>query len=136
MRSVDHLVRNFLAAMRRQAMHEKRVRLRMFHQVGIDLIGQEHVVAARAMLLSHRNPAVGDDTVRVLNSRFGRLCEGDDAAITLGPVDKLWVRFAPLRNGNIEIEAEPRGRLQQRMQHIVAVTGPGKCPTSDRAAMP
>src|SRR5215467_3089551 len=48
MRPIDHLVRDFLAAMRRQAMHENRARIGQCHQTGVDLIALEQVVAALA----------------------------------------------------------------------------------------
>src|SRR5262249_25841415 len=46
LRPVDHLVRDLLAAVRRQAMHEHRARIRPRHQPGIDFIALEQVVAA------------------------------------------------------------------------------------------
>ena len=39
--TVDHLGGNLLAAMRRQTMHEQRLRLRRFHQGDIDLVGRQ-----------------------------------------------------------------------------------------------
>ena len=52
LRSVDHLVGNLLAAMRRQAVHEQCVRLGLRHQAGIDLVALEHVVAVLAVAVA------------------------------------------------------------------------------------
>src|SRR6185503_6716555 len=65
LRTVDDLVRDLVATVRRQAMHEDRVGPGVLHQPGIDLIGLEQIVAPLAVAVSHRDPGVGDDTVGV-----------------------------------------------------------------------
>src|SRR5947207_651434 len=45
LRSVNHLVGDLVAAVRRQAMHEQGIGFRQRHQMCIDLIGPQHVVA-------------------------------------------------------------------------------------------
>src|SRR5438105_13526177 len=45
LRTVDHLVGDFLAAMGRQAVHEERITLGQRHQLGVDLIGSQEIVA-------------------------------------------------------------------------------------------
>src|SRR6266700_810483 len=63
LRTVDHLVGDFLAAMRGQAMHEQRVGSCQRHQLGVDLIGLQQIVAMFAVLVAHRHPGVGDDAI-------------------------------------------------------------------------
>src|SRR5581483_9174161 len=53
LRAVHHRVGDLLAAVRRQAMHEDRVRLGARHERRIDLIGLEQVMAARAVSVAH-----------------------------------------------------------------------------------
>ncbi len=64
LRPVHDLVGHLFTAMCRKAMHEYGVWLRLFHQVFVHLKGNKDIVAARAVLLVHRNPGIGDDTVR------------------------------------------------------------------------
>ncbi len=44
-------------------------------------------------------------------------------------------RLAAFGHGNVELEAEARRSFQQRMQHIVAVAGPGEGSAGNGAAM-
>ena len=71
LRTVDHLVGDLLAAMGGQAMHEDRVLGGVAHQLGVDLIGREQVVAAAGVLVAHRHPAIGDDGARVRDRALG-----------------------------------------------------------------
>ena len=71
LRAVDHLVGDLLAAMRGQAVHEDRLRLGERHQLGIDLIGLEQIVAMLAVLVAHRHPGVGDDAIGAATAASG-----------------------------------------------------------------
>ena len=66
LRSVHDLVRDLLAAMGGQAMHEDRVLVGHAHQRAVDLIGLQQVVAAALVLVAHGDPAIGDDGVGAL----------------------------------------------------------------------
>ena len=66
LRTVDHLVGHLLAAMGGQAMHEDGVRRRAAHQLAVDLIGRQQVLAPALVLVAHRHPAVGNDRRGVL----------------------------------------------------------------------
>src|SRR6516165_8475057 len=77
LRAVHHLVGDLLAAMCRQAMHEKRILLRQRHQLGIDLIGPQKIMAVLAVLVAHRHPGVGDDAIGAAHGRF-RIVADDD----------------------------------------------------------
>ena len=74
---VDHLVGHLLAAMGGQAMHEDRVRRGVAHELGVDLIGREQIVAPALVLVAHRHPAVRDDRRRVLRRRHRIDADGD-----------------------------------------------------------
>ena len=79
LRAVDHLVGDLLAAMRGQAVHEDRIILGQRHQLRIDLIGLEHVVAVFAVLVAHRDPRIGDDAIDAADGGFGIVAEHDRA---------------------------------------------------------
>ena len=46
LRAIRNVVRNFVAAMRRQAMHHNRIRRRVSQQSGVQLIGCEKIMPA------------------------------------------------------------------------------------------
>ena len=61
---LEDLGGHFLAAVRRQAVHEKCARFGHRHEVVVDLIPGEHMAADRRLgFLAHRRPGVGVDGV-------------------------------------------------------------------------
>ena len=135
LRPVHHLVGDFLAAMRRQAMHEQRVGLGLGHQPGIDLIALEHVVPRLGVAVAHRHPGVGDDAVGILDRLFRVLADLDRGARRLHPVHQpfLGAQFGRRRHPQLEVEA--LGRVHPGRQHIVGIAGPGHRAAADRPAL-
>ena len=66
MRAIHDRACHLLVAVRRQAMHEKSIRLGQRHQRIINLIGAQLVVAplARRLAVMHRDPSVGHQEIR------------------------------------------------------------------------
>lgn len=73
LRPVYDLVGHFVAAMRRQAMHEEGVRLGPAHESGVDAIGFQDLAPFRSVAVAHRNPGVSDDEVRTIDRLIGVL---------------------------------------------------------------
>src|SRR5258708_13141675 len=59
LRTVDHLVGDFVTAMSGKAMHEQRVGFRQRHQLGVDLIRLQQIVAGLPRPFPPREPGVG-----------------------------------------------------------------------------
>ena len=70
LRAVNDLVGDFLAAVRRQAMHEQRVGLGLRHQAGIDLVSLKDIVSVPAVTIAHRHPSIGDHAVGIFDRSF------------------------------------------------------------------
>lgn len=68
LRTVDDLVGHFLATMRRQAMHENRIR-GQGHQFAIDTIWWQNLAALLLVLDTHRHPSVGHHAIDALDRR-------------------------------------------------------------------
>src|SRR5262249_2710252 len=67
-RVLEQIVADFFAAMRRQAVHEERIRARAVEQPLIDLVALEALEPARPFLLvPHRRPDVGHDQMCALH---------------------------------------------------------------------
>src|SRR6516162_6456768 len=87
MRTIHNLIGNFLAAMRRQAMHKNGVGLCARHQPAVDLITLKQIVAASAVAVAHGYPSVGDDAVSILDRFFRVGADGDRGAGGLDPFE-------------------------------------------------
>src|SRR5712691_11165598 len=67
LRTVDHLGGDFLAAVRRQAVHEERFLRRRLHHLGVDLPVLEVALALLVLgLEAHRCPYIGGDEIGAL----------------------------------------------------------------------
>ena len=64
LRSVHDIGGDFLTAMGRKAMHENRFRLRKSHELAIDLVWPQQVVAVADPFVSHGNPDIGRNAIR------------------------------------------------------------------------
>src|ERR1700733_6100915 len=61
---VDHPVGDLLAAMRRQAVHDNRLRRRLSQQFIVDLVGRENPRPLTGFLfLAHAGPGIGIDGI-------------------------------------------------------------------------
>ena len=69
--SIDHVIRDFLAAVCWQAVHEDRARIGSCQQFGIDTIGFQKRPPSRSVLVTHGNPGVGDDAIGTGDGVFG-----------------------------------------------------------------
>ncbi len=89
-------------------MHEDRVRRRMAHQLAVDLVGREQVMAAALVLVAHRHPAIRDDRRRVPGRRDRIIAEADVRARGARGVEPLLARLQFARAGDLQPEAEAR----------------------------
>src|SRR3977135_4618849 len=81
---VDDLIGHLLAAMRRQTVHESRMRLGELHERGVHLIGSENRGTFRLFLfVSHSSPGISINRIGSGNG-FARV--GQDAERSLGLV--------------------------------------------------
>ena len=87
------------------------------------------------MLLVHRDPGVGDHAVGTAHGVLRRAGEGDLCAVLPRPFDETVVGVAALGRRDVQPEAEAGRALEQGVQHVVAVAGPGEQPVPDAAAM-
>ena len=79
------VVGDLLAAMGGQAMHEDRVLLRRAHQLVVDLITLQQVLAPPLILVAHRDPAIGHHAIGAFD-RLERIAgEGDARAVLVAP---------------------------------------------------
>ncbi len=124
-RAVEDTGGDFLAAVRRQAMHEERVRLGARHQRLVDLIaGKRPFPFARFVLLSHRRPDVGVDGARALDRGLRVGEQPKRRAVTRQARDLLLdsVRQdVAVRRGQVHVHAGHHRRLRQRGRDVVAV---------------
>ncbi len=112
LRAVDHLVGDFVAAMRGQAMHEQRVGFRQRHQLGVDLIRFQQIVTVLAVLVAHREPGVGDHAIGVTHGGLRIVAEHDRRLRRLDPVPHRFVRRELRRSCDVEIETETLRRVR------------------------
>src|SRR6266850_755485 len=130
LRAVDHLGGDFLAAMRRQAMHEQRVLLRRAHHLGVDLPGLEIAPALLVFRLeAHRGPDVGGDQVGAPNCFHG---VGESLAVFGG---SFRFDFIPGRRRDVQLEIEQRRGLQPGIADVVGVADPGHRRAADWPAV-
>ena len=123
--------------MRRQAVHEERVRSSVGHEGGVDLIGGEYRKPASGfVLLAHRRPHVGVNGIRSTNAGHwighefeGPACPGD-ARHSRGDVIG---QFEPRRRGDADVRAQHRGGLRERRRDVVAVADERNRPPAQRA---
>ena len=133
--AVHHRRRHLVAAMRRQAVHEQRVGLGAGHQLFVDPIGGEFVVALLALLHAHRNPGVGHHQVGILDRVLRRCGEHHLAALLTHPLQQATARPERARPGQAQAEAETDGRLHPRPGDIVGIAAPGDRAAGDAAAV-
>src|SRR3546814_1842675 len=64
LRPVDDRGGHLVAAVRRQAVHEDRLRLGQRHNPVVNLVGAQQVVPTLAVVLPHGDPGIGDHRIR------------------------------------------------------------------------
>jgi len=109
-RAVDHRRGHFLAAPRRQAMHEPGVRSER-HQGLVNLIGLEKGAPLLAVLPAHRDPDVGVDDIGAFHG-IPRIGERAFEAVAG-------------RAGDHEFRADERACFGQRARDVVALADKG-----------
>ena len=76
-------------------------------------------------LASHADPDIGIDDVRFLRRHIGIVPDLDDRSrffsFDPGPIDDMLLRLIPRRTPEGDDHPHLRGRLDQRIRHIVAV---------------
>src|SRR5581483_4035747 len=130
-RRVDYVISNFFAAMRRQTMHEQRVRCCRGEQLLVDLISTENLLALRGFaLLSHAGPHIRVNCIRSsdglldvgkdLNSRAGS--RGDRLRL----LNDFQIWAVAFRRGYTNRAAEACRGEQQGMRDVVSVADVSK----------
>ncbi len=125
LRSVEHLVGDFLAAMGRQAMHHERALARILQQRVVDLEPLEVAPALRRFLLvAHRGPGIGVNHVGVLH-RLGRIV-GERADFLVAQArHELLLRLVAFGTSEPQLETRERGRLDPALRQVEAVADEG-----------
>src|SRR5208283_2170599 len=132
LRTVDHIVGHFLAAMGRQAMHEDRVLVRTSHEFRIDLVGGEQLVAESLVNIAHRDPAIRDDRVGSLYRLIGIADELQTGARTARPIEKSGLQIEPGWGCDMKRKIEPLRGMDPAREHVVGVAAPGDRAPLDR----
>src|SRR5208282_3216310 len=121
-RSVDHLDGDFLAAMRRQAMHYDRALARILQQRVVDLEPLEVAPALRRFFLTaHRSPGVGVNDVRVLY-RLGRVVSERADFLAPQPIDESLVWLVTLGASQSKLETGQRSRFDPALCEVESIT--------------
>ncbi len=82
LRAFQHFVGDFLAAVRRQAMHDHRIRFRHGHDLAIDLVVAKRAHAVlRLFFLAHARPDIGIDRIGAVRRLFDRLSDRNLRAV-------------------------------------------------------
>src|ERR1035437_8104362 len=124
-RPIDHVVGDFLAAMRRQAMHYDRALARILQQRVVDLEPLEVAPALRRFFLTaHRSPRVGVNDVRVLY-RLGRIVSERADFLATQAIDERLLRLVTFGACQSKLETCDRGRLDPALCEVESI--PHKC---------
>jgi hypothetical protein len=122
--TVDHLVGDLMAAVRRKAVQHNRVRIGQCQELGIDLKWPERLQAVSAVvLLTHRCPGVGGQDVGAFGGgpRVGgyrdRGAGGRGAPFGGGPHRLVGRECAG--SGDRDVNAGGGAAQQQRVRHVV-----------------
>merc|ERR1711939_7893 len=123
-------------------MHEERRGLgaAALEEVLSDLEARKVSQAALALLLlTHRDPGVGDDYVGALDGLLGRVgvqdqaCGGLALDALLGTREDLAVELVALRSGDLKVDANARVGDEHLVEDVVRVADPGHCQARERA---
>ena len=127
MRAVDDRGRDFLAAVRGQAMQEDTILVRDVKARIVDLIHARKRLTARGCLafLTHAGPHIRIEHVRIL-ARLQRIVAHDDLTavrrgVFPGPCDVFVLGLVALRGSDGYIDAQLGAAQQKRMRHVVAI---------------
>src|SRR5215831_2144418 len=120
---IDNFRRNFLAAMRWQAVHEQRAGFRLPHHRRVDHPVREIALPVLVFgLETHAGPDVGGDEVRVA-ARLARIRERFETTATVHP-GALRLEFVAGRCRYVELEAEDCRCLQPGVADVVGIADP------------
>src|SRR6516164_1738085 len=135
LRAINDPGSDFFAALCRQAMHEDGVRLGMRHQLLVDAVPGQHVVAVDARFNAHRDPGIGDDAVRPRDSLHRVGGQFDATTLAARPIEEPLRRAEVLRTGEPKREAEANRRVNPAGRDVVAVAAPGHDLACDRTLL-
>ncbi len=107
----------------------------MAHQLAIDLVGREQVVAPALVLVAHRHPAVGDHGRRAFDRGRRVLAQDELGARVARRLQPQLRRMQFARTGDVEVEIEARGRVNPGGEHVVVIAGPGDLATANRTPL-
>ena len=109
--------------MRRQAVHEQRIRVGRLHNPVVNLIVCKALQTLLLFLfLAHARPNIGHHQVRVLRGVDSRFMQTDSISTTLY---QIGIGMMSWRGGDSQVEAIADRRIDIRMTHVVAVSDPG-----------
>ena len=132
-------VGDFLAAVRRQAVHEVTSGLRVRHHGLVHLVGHEDLLARLGLgFLAHARPDVGVDDVGAAHAR-DRVVGDRDACRRSAPPAPSPTRWrrpsarSPSGTTMRDVRAEQRAGEHQRVRDVVAVADEGELDAVERA---
>src|SRR5690554_1505614 len=139
--AVDHVGRDLVAAIGREAVHEDRIVLREGHELRIDSVASEEFDAlGLLLLLAHGHPGVGHDDIRPRDGLLGVIEALDRTARRCRDrhrvVDDGLRRVEALRCRDAHVHAGRRTRERVGLRHVAgAVADEGHGLTLKRTAV-
>ncbi len=127
--TVDHLGRDLLAAMRRQAVHEHRVGAGLRHQPLIHAVGREQIMAALIRIIRHADPGVRHHAACAAHGGRRVLADFDLSALRPRPRDQL--RGRPRTSGVAMRRVKPKrtaASIQEQATLLPSPTQATTCP--------
>ena len=108
----------------RQAVEKDRIGFGHGHQCLINLERGHRRQLVVGMFLPHRNPGIGDEHIRTGSGLRSRIEQIDPRAALTRLFDPVHLRLITLRRADADVELEQPRRLENRMEHIVAIAQP------------
>src|SRR2546426_507834 len=123
---IDYLVRDLQTAMRRQAVHDDRVLLRVVKELRVDLVRLEHLLALLLLFfLAHRDPNVGVHDIGPLHGGNGIIDDVNLGSAVLRDAPRrhedFGVRLVTAGTGRGHVHADNCGAEEKRIAYVVAV---------------
>src|SRR5687767_6915835 len=132
--SIDHLGRDFLAAVSRQTVHEQNVGLRGTYHLDVDLPRFEIAFALGVFgLETHAGPDISSNEIHSLHGIHGIL----ELLVVICTVEPGTFRLDSVtgRSRNMDVEVEQFCSLQPRIAYVIRIPDPGYRSAADFAAV-
>ena len=113
LRPVHDVGGDFLAAVRRQAMHEDGIFGGLLHQGRIDLIGFEQIVAVGSIGVMHGNPCIGYHAGGAGNGHISRRRDRDIRPVAARPFQKVGAQRKRAWRGHPQLASQARYRVHE-----------------------